>query len=137
MSNTTTSIRSVRAIRLLAALALGLVGPLLGPAAGQADTTSQTSYPVSVSCPPGGGELCATPFTVPVQTSSTLLAQFTASPEHCSAIRVYFALDGVLSRVSGFLAAGSSTGFVDLGPVGPGPHTVSLVAEGTPGGCNA
>ena len=106
-------------------------------AAGAQEVT--TAYPVAVVCVPGGSDpqLCEPPFTVPVVTTGTLAADFTASPGHCSDIRVRFLVDGApVTDFSEPLSAGESTGEIDLGPVSAGPHTVGVQALGVVGGCN-
>jgi hypothetical protein len=49
---------------------------------------------------------------------------------------MHFLVDGVERALSGFLTAGQSSGFFDVGPVTSGAHTIVLQAEGRVGGCN-
>jgi hypothetical protein len=67
---------------------------------------------------------------------SELRANYTAAASHCSQVRMRFYVDGVERAVSGLLSASQATGFVDLGPVTPGAHVLTLRAEGVVGGCN-
>lgn len=130
------ALRAGLAARLAAALTLAAGIVALGPnGTARAETSAQTSYPVSVACT-SADQFCEPPYNLLVTTSSALQAQFTASPTLCSSIKVYLVVDGVVRSASGFLGPGQGTGFVNLGPVGPGPHMLSLYAEGTPGGCN-
>jgi hypothetical protein len=55
----------------------------------------------------------------------------------CSNVAIHFLVDGAEVAVTGFVGAGGSTGFFNLGPVSSGSHTVGLQAEGQVGGCNA
>jgi hypothetical protein len=91
-----------------------------------------------VVCDPlAGPQLCEPPFTVTAATAGTLVTEFTASPTHCSDIRVRFLVDGApVTDFSEPLSAGESTGETDLGPVSPGSHTVGVQALGVVGGCN-
>ena len=126
MTRTRTTLRALGISMLL----------VIGIAAARAQEVT-TTYPVLVACTPPISQLCNPPFTVPVTTTATLVAEFTASPSHCSEIRVRYLVDGVV--VTGFsepLAPGESTGEVDLGPVASGAHTVGVQAMGVLGGCN-
>jgi hypothetical protein len=102
---------------------------------GRARTTdaATTTYPVVVSCNGyGSGQPCQ-PYAVTVATAGVLQAQFTAGPAYCSTIRVHMYVDGVLEYtsplLSPFLTTGPSTGLVNLGPVSPGSHVLSLRIE--------
>ena len=99
--------------------------------------TTTTNYPILVGCT-SLGQLCEPPAEVAVSTSEVIRAvEFTASAVHCSEIRVYISIDGVLEYTSAFLGPGGSTGVINVGPVAPGSHTIEVQAEGTVGGCNA
>jgi len=114
---------------LLAAAFLGLGLP-------QAEASLVTNtYSAAVDCP-APGQLCNNTFDVPIQTTSTLLARFTASSSHCSAIYMHFVLDGHEVALVGSLNAGQSTTNLDFGPVAFGFHSLQLRAEGFVNGCN-
>ena len=114
---------------LIGALAVAL---MLFASAAQAQTTTTT---FNVPCT-SSGELCSPPFTMPITTSGVLQVQYTASPGHCSNVRVHVLLDGTEVALSAFLAPGASSSVFNLGPVSPGTHTLGLQGEGTIGGCN-
>ena len=109
----------------------------------QADNLEK-SYPIAVHCS-SQGELCEPAFSVPIETGSVLQVKYIV-PNHCCPISLHIYVDDVLVRDTGVLgwpgATGEfsslplDTGFIDLGPVSPGSHTVSLKAEGHLGGCN-
>ena len=44
---------------------------------------------------------------------------------------------GAVTRVPETLDPGAGTGPIDLGPLAPGQHVVSIPAEGVVGGCNS
>ncbi len=111
-----------------------IVGGLAASAAAEAQTAT-TSYPVSATCT-GGGQLCNNVASIPITSTGVLLAQFTGGPLLCSNIRIHFLVDGTAVAVTPFVGASASTGFLNLGPVSPGAHTVGLQAEGQVGGCN-
>ena len=92
--------------------------------------------PFSINCT-GAGQVCSPSFSTSVATTGLLQLSYTASPGHCSDVRVRFFVDGVERAVSTFLTAGQSSGVFDVGPVTPGTHTISLQGEGRVGGCNA
>jgi hypothetical protein len=91
------------------------------------------------------GQLCYPPFSVSIETGSVLQVQYFV-PDHCSSIRVYLFVDGTLKVTTGFLSWPGApspfdvlpldTGLLDLGPVSPGTHLVSVQAEGQVSGCN-
>ena len=120
-----------RTLLSIASAALLLVATAVSPAYA---ATTTTSHSISVLCT-GGGQVCDPPFTVTATTAGVLQAEY-VTPGHCSDMRVTFAVDSVVQYTSPFLGAFASTGVVDLGPVTPGTHTVSVQAEGTTGGCN-
>jgi hypothetical protein len=109
------------------------------------DQITEKSYPIDMHCYTQG-QLCDPEFSVPIETGSILQVRYLV-PNHCYPISLHIYVDGMLMRDTGVLgwpgATGSfsslplDTGFIDLGPVSPGRHTVSLKAEGHPGGCNA
>jgi len=85
----------------------------------------------------GAGQLSSGIYTITVHTSGVLQASYTAPREHCSSVRMHFLVDGIARGVSDAVMPGRDTGYVELGPVKPGEHQISLQAEGIPGGCNA
>jgi hypothetical protein len=107
----------------------------LGSAAAQAQTAIGFG-PFSINCT-GVGQVCTPPFSTSVATTGLLQLSYTASPGHCSDVRVRFFVDGVERGVTAFLTAGQSSGAFDVGPVTPGTHTISLQGEGRVSGCNA
>jgi hypothetical protein len=96
---------------------------------------SKTVGPFTVDSD-GMGQLSSEVFEIPVRTTSVLEAEYTASPGHCSPVKMHFLVDGIEEAVSGALQPGESSGFFDLGPVPPGAYTVELQAEGIEEGCN-
>jgi hypothetical protein len=106
----------------------------------------QTDVPVSVSCT-SSGQLCSPLFSSTVETQSELKVKFTAHPGHCSSIDVNIFLDGNPMGTTGFLgwpaapfpfdALPLMSGIIDLGPVSPGTHQISLQGKGQVGGCNS
>lgn len=118
--------------------------PTAPPAATAAPTPGPSANVVSApivltvtACTDASKQLCEPPATVTVWTEGALTVDFTASPAHCSDIIARIALDGAPARVSEQLAAGASTGPLDLGPVSPGAHVVSVQGEGVVSGCNS
>ena len=107
----------------------------------------ETDFPFQVVCTTGG-QLCDPPFSVDVQTDSELSVKYTVTG-HCSSIRVHVFLDGNPVRTSEFFGWVLSsppppfdvlplmTPIIDLGPVTPGIHQVSLQGEGQVSGCNS
>ncbi len=91
--------------------------------------------PFSINCT-GAGQLCSPPFSASATTTGPLQLAYTASPGHCSDVRVHFLVDGVERAVSAFLTPGQSSGVFDVGPVTPGTHAIALQGEGRLGGCN-
>jgi len=102
---------------------------------GAAAQTAVNYGPFSINCT-GGAQLCTPAFSTSVSTTGLLRLSYTASPGHCSDVRVHFLVDGVERALSAFLTAGQGSGVFDVGPVNPGTHTITLQAEGRVGGCN-
>jgi len=110
----------------------------------QSDQIIEQSYPIDVQCT-SQGEICEPAFSVSIDTRSILQVKYIV-PNHCSPLRLYIYVDGVLVKDTGLLgwpgATGEfsslplDTGFIDLGPVSSGRHTLALKAEGRSGGCN-
>lgn len=103
-----------------------------------ASAAAQTAInygPFSINCV-GGSQLCTPAFSTSVSTTGLLRLSYTASPGHCSDVRIHFLVDGVERALSAFLAAGQASGEFDVGPVTAGTHTITLQAEGRVAGCN-
>lgn len=109
----------------------------LHPVAGSPEAVVTTAYGIDITCSPASGQLCNPPFSTSVSTADILRLRFTASSANCSAIRVDFFLDGFYVFTSDLLGPGESTPVIDVGPVIPGTHIVTLQATGEVGGCNA
>src|SRR5207248_3197568 len=75
-------------------------------------------------------------FSQAVTTTGTLQVQYNASTGHCSNVRAHILVDGVEKAVTAFLTPGQASGFLNVGPVSAGTHTVALQGEGTVSGCN-
>lgn len=71
-----------------------------------------------------------------ITTGGSIEAAYAAAPSHCSNAIMHFLLDGSERAISGELAPGAVSGFVNLGAVPAGVHTVGLQVEGVLGGCN-
>ena len=111
---------------------------LAGASLGNENATAQTAVnfgPFSINCTTAT-QLCSPTFSTSVSTTGLLRLSYTASPGHCSDVRVHFLVDGVERAVTAFLTAGQSSGVFDVGPVSPGTHTLSLQGEGRVSGCN-
>jgi hypothetical protein len=106
---------------------------LLSGAAGAQSTIDLG--PFSINCT-SSGQLCSPTFDVAITTNGLLQVSYTASPGHCSDVRVHFLVDDVELGATGFLAPGASSGILSLSPVSPGTHILSLQGEGQVGGCN-
>ena len=108
--------------------------------------TFETVIPdFSVTCT-STGQLCDPPFSVSGEIGSVLQVRYFALSTHCSSLRVHLLVDGILKVTTGFLGWPGATspfaelpldtGLVDLGPVSPGAHLISVQAEGQVSGCN-
>jgi hypothetical protein len=112
-----------------------MLGLVLAVPSLAAEDDFKTYGPIAVHSN-GDGELSTGIYTINVTTTGTLMVNYVAPRTHCSSLRMHFLLDGHEKSISGDIAPGQRTGFVDLGPVSPGSHVVGLQAEGIPGGCN-
>jgi hypothetical protein len=93
---------------------------------------------VSETCS-GGGQLCNNIATFSINVSGAggpRQGKFTPGPLTCSNVRLHVLLDGTEIAVTPFVGPGQTTGFISLGFIGPGTHTLGLQAEGEGGGCN-
>ena len=108
--------------------------------------TFETVIPDFVVTCTSTGQLCDPPLSVSGEIGSVLQAQYFVRSTHCSSLRVHLFVDGTLKVTTGFLGwVGApspfaelplDTGLVDLGPVSPGAHLISVQAEGQVSGCN-
>jgi hypothetical protein len=119
----------------LSSALLGSLGLFLALPSLAGDDDFHTYGPIAVQSD-GDGELSTGIYTINVTTAGTLMVNYVAPRAHCSSLRMHFLLDGRQKSVSGEIAPGQRTDFVDFGPVSPGSHVIGLQAEGIPGGCN-
>ena len=108
--------------------------------------TFETVIPDFVVTCTSTGQLCDPPFSVSGEIGSVLQVQYFVPSAHCSSLRVHLFVDGTLKATTGFLGWPGApspfaelpldTGLVDLGPVSPGAHLISVQAEGQVSGCN-
>lgn len=82
-------------------------------------------------------------FHIQVETTGVLQLQYYVRSTHCSSIRLYILVDGSEVLVTEWLGwpghteyGPLDTGLLDLGPVTPGSHTLTLSPEGRVSGCN-
>jgi hypothetical protein len=95
------------------------------------------SYPFTQLCRQPYSHTCEPMWTQTVTTQDDLLrVAYTASPNHCFTLFVDVYLDGALKHTTRIMAPKENSGWMDLGPVTPGSHTIGLVAHGITGGCN-
>jgi len=130
-------------IVITAVMVIGLFG-LSATANGQ--ETFETVIPDFVVTCTSTGQLCDPLFSVSGELGSVLQAQYFVRSTHCSSSRVHLFVDGTLKLTTGFLGWPGApfpfaqlpldTGLVDLGPVSPGAHLISVQAEGQVSGCN-
>ena len=128
---------------ITAVMVIGLFG-LSATANGQ-ETFEAVIPDFVVSCT-STDQLCDPPFSVSGEIGSVLQVQYFALSTHCSSLRVHLFVDGTLKVTTGFLGwPGAPSPFaelpldtrlVDLGPVSPGAHLISVQAEGQVSGCN-
>lgn len=88
----------------------------------------------------GGGQLCNVVAPVPINIFGAggpgQAAFISSSPFACSNVRIHFYVDGTEVAKTGFVGPGGNTGFVSIGSIGTGAHTIGVQAEGEAGGCN-
>ncbi len=85
----------------------------------------------------GDGQACGTTSDFMVDTCGLLMVEYVAPLSHCSALSVRIKVDGVLVHTTGVLLPTESSGLIEIGPVAPGTHVISLESVGVLGGCNA
>lgn len=123
-------------------LLLALVLAAAVPAAAQVQ-----SFSTLIECTTNlESQFCGEPFLADVISGSRLLVRYEVPFEHCSSVRLHVSVDGRLAATTGFLgwvkatapfnALPLDTGLVDVGPVVPGAHTITIEAEGQTSGCN-
>jgi hypothetical protein len=122
-------------MHLRCALALAALATVLSAPLGAQGLVTTTYGPFSITTATGT-QLSGPLYTVNVTTTGTLRVQYNASAGHCSDVRARIQVDGVERGVTAFLSPGQSSGFVDVGPVPSGAHTVALQGEGRVSGCN-
>jgi hypothetical protein len=109
--------------------------PLVAPTRGICGQQYQTFAPFMLRSD-GTGEFASSRYEFAVDTSGTLEVRYGAPPEHCASLRLHLFLDNRKAADTAPIAPGRQTDYINLGPVPPGRHTVSLQAEGIEGGCN-
>lgn len=124
-------------------MVIGLFG--LSATANSQETFEAVIPDFAVTCT-STGQLCDPPFSVSGEIGSVLQVQYFVRSTHCSSLRVHLFVDGTLKVTTGFLGWPGApspfaelpldTGLVDLGPVSPGAHLISVQAEGQVSGCN-
>ena len=124
-------------------MVIGLFG--LSATANSQETFETVIPDFAVTCT-STGQLCDPPFSVSGEIGSVLQVQYFVRSTHCSSLRVHLFVDGTLKVTTGFLGWPGApspfaelpldTGLVDLGPVSPGAHLISVQAEGQVSGCN-
>lgn len=131
-------------IVITAVMVIGLFGL---SATANSQETGGTGIPDFVVTCTNTGQLCDPPFSVSVETASVLQVQYFVRSTHCSSGRFHLFVDGILKVTTGFLGWPGApspfaelpldTGLVDLGPVSPGAHLISVQGEGQVSGCNS
>jgi hypothetical protein len=83
-------------------------------------------------------------YNLPFDTINMLWLKFDTEAGACSDVRLHIFVDGNLIRVTDFygpITGNTSTGWLDLGAVSTGSHTLTLRPEGRatgqPGDCNS
>jgi hypothetical protein len=95
-----------------------------------------TTYSIDITCTPASAEVCTPVFSTPISSADILRLQFTAASTNCGAITLDFQEDGFDVYITDQLAPGDSTPTVNVGPVIPGTHLLTVQATGVEGGCN-
>ena len=114
-----------RSAALLVAMAVSFstAGSYSAPAA-----AGTAAYPVGTTCASDVIPACEPAQHFNVTTDGALSAAVTVTAA-CVAPIIRFAVDGVPVAATDAIAAGATTGEVDLGPVTPGTHTLTVVAD--------
>jgi hypothetical protein len=108
----------------------------LHPVAGSPEHVVTTTYDVDIACGPPSGQVCSPVYSANISSADMVRVQFTAAATNCGAITLVFQMDGFDVYYSDPLAPGDSTPLVDVGPVIPGAHVLTVQATGVEGGCN-
>ena len=108
----------------------------LHPVAGSPVRAVTTTYDVDITCAPASGEVCNPLYSTSISSADILRLQFTAASTNCSPFTLDFQLDGFDVYFSDQLGPGDSTPMVNIGPVIPGTHVLTVQATGVVGGCN-
>jgi hypothetical protein len=116
---------------------LALIGVMLGlaPLAALAGTERMDRLGPFAFQSDGASQL-GTPYTVDVRTDGVLRIAYRAPHAHCSALRLHVSVDERVAAVSALVGPGQRSEVMDLGRRTPDVHSVSIQAEGIPGGCN-
>jgi len=136
----TTSMRGVLVPLVLALACGGAESPYLqeGPqSAVQSLNQTPTPYSFEQHCQQPYSQVCNPMWTQSVITrGGPLSVSYVAAGTHCSNVYVDVYLDGVLKQTTGILRPLENSGWLDLGNVNNGAHTIGLMARGVTGGCN-
>jgi hypothetical protein len=108
---------------------------LVAPTRGLCGQQYQTFAPFMLRSD-GTGEFASSRYEFAVETSGTLEVRYGAPREHCASLRLHLFVDNHKAADTAPIAPGQQTEYINLGPVPPGKHSVSLQAEGIEGGCN-
>jgi hypothetical protein len=108
----------------------------LHPVAGSPVHAVTTTYSIDIVCTPPADQVCNPIFSTTISSADILRLQFTAASTNCSAITLAFQEDGFDVYYSDQLGPGDSTPMVNVGPVIPGTHVLTVQATGVEGGCN-
>jgi hypothetical protein len=109
----------------------------LHPVAGSPVHAVTTTYSIDITCTPASGQVCNPLYSMTISSADILKLQFAAASTNCSPITLDFQLDGFDVYFSDQLGPGDSTPLVNVGPVIPGTHVLTVQATGVVGGCNA
>jgi hypothetical protein len=101
---------------------------LIAAAPAGAATFNVGVFPCSLDVAPA----CEPAQDFSVTTDGALAAEVVAGEFNCTVIDIRFSVDGAPEVVSEGVAPGESTGVVDLGPVTPGTHTLTVGADVPP-----
>jgi hypothetical protein len=105
---------------------------------GRLDVTSTALTTFAQVCEQPFTQTCNPMWTHNVTTTGAgpLAVAYTTATTHCSNVQVDVYVDGVLKTTTPVLSPTQGTGWLELGDVAAGPHTIGLVAHGFTGGCN-
>jgi hypothetical protein len=139
LTETLVTFAHIRTRRKLQRSTLIVVASLAGLVTSGVASKGITQQVGPVNCT-GGGQLCnvIAPISITLNAGGGPgVAEFiSSSPFACSNVRIHFWVDNVEVAVTGFVGPGGNTGFVSIGSIGNGSHTIGVQAEGQAGGCN-